>query len=148
MTKTAYLYAVCPGGEEGVLKTLGRKVCRFEFCVRRQLLRLEEKRVMGKSFKKTPATSFNYNGSKRRANKRVRRLLKDPETSLNRGHFKRAYCSWDIRDYREIASSFETFYKDQVRRWGVGRAWWWKDKNNPPTKEACRNIYDRWYRRK
>lgn len=55
---------------------------------------------MGKSRKKTPAvSSISYNGGKRRANKKVRRLLKDPEVNFDKGSFKKAYCSWDIRDY-------------------------------------------------
>lgn len=65
---------------------------------------------MGKSRKKTPAvSSISYNGGKRRANKKVRRLLKDPEVNFDKGSFKKAYCSWDIRDYREVAPSFEVF---------------------------------------
>ena len=31
----AIIYAVCPGGEEAVLKTVGRRACRFESCVLR-----------------------------------------------------------------------------------------------------------------
>lgn len=68
---------------------------------------------MGKSRKKTPAvSSISYNGGKRRANKKVRRLLKDPEVNFDKGSFKKAYCSWDIRDYREVAPSFEVFQRD------------------------------------
>lgn len=45
---------------------------------------------MGKSRKKTPAvSSISYNGGKRRANKKVRRLLKDPEVNFDKGSFKR-----------------------------------------------------------
>lgn len=104
---------------------------------------------MSRSYKKTPAvSSVSYNRSKRRANKKVRRVLKNPNSSLDGGKFKRAYCSWDIRDYREVAPSFVNFYKDQLLRWKKGRIWWWKDRDNPPTEEACRDIYNRWYRRK
>ena len=30
-------YAVCPGGEGAVLKTVGRKACRFESCALRHI---------------------------------------------------------------------------------------------------------------
>lgn len=41
-----------------------------------------------------------HNGSKRRANKKVRRLLKDRDIELPHALYKRAYCSCDIRYYR------------------------------------------------
>lgn len=93
-------------------------------------------------------SSNNYNGGKRRANKRARQLLKDPNTLLNGKSFKKTYCSWDIKDFREVATSFEYFYKDQVKRWCEGHIYWWRDKKNPPTGEACYNTYQRWYKRK
>lgn len=103
---------------------------------------------MSRSYKKTPSAGGNYTDSKRRASKKVRRLLKDRDIKLTGAEFRKCYCSWDIKDYFEIAPSFNTFYKDQVRRWAEGRIVWWKDKNNPPTREACFNTYCKWYRRK
>ena len=54
---------------------------------------------MSHSYKRHPAISgIIYNGSKRRANKKVRRLLKDRDIELPHSLYKRAYCSWDVRD--------------------------------------------------
>lgn len=101
---------------------------------------------MSRSYKKHPFASCGtvYKG-KQFANKKVRKSIKIP---CNKAAFKRMYCSWDIKDYTEVAPSFETFYKEQIARWEQGRIYWWKDKENPPTKEACKNTYAQWYLRK
>lgn len=106
---------------------------------------------MGKSRKKCPAISgIIYNGSKKRANKKVRQLLKNPEMSFTHNKFKRCYCSWDIRDYREVAPSFETFYKKRLAEWTRLKNYFPNSKNykNPPTKEQCLKEYLKWYVRK
>lgn len=101
---------------------------------------------MSRSYKHHPAISgITYNGSKRRANKKVRRLLKDLDIELPRGLYKRAYCSWDIRDYREIAPSLATFHKDQVYRWIYSR---YRKEKHPPTKTETKSLYEKWYVRK
>lgn len=104
---------------------------------------------MSHSYKKTPAAStIIYNGSKRRANHHVRRLLKDPCMKLDNGSFKKAYDRWNIRDYKEIAPSFETFYKDVLDRWYNLRRYSARVKDTPPTEEECRKLYHHWYVRK
>lgn len=104
---------------------------------------------MSRSYKKRPAVStVVYNGSKRRANRRVRRLLKDHDTMLDNASFKKAYCSWEIRDYKEVAPSFETFCKDMLDRWYNPRWHMRRRKETPPTREECLKLYRRWYVRK
>lgn len=53
------------------------------------------------------------------ANKKVRRLLKDPEVNFDKGSFKKAYCSWDNR---EVAPSFEVFSERWLERQKRNRA--------------------------
>lgn len=107
---------------------------------------------MSRSYKKHPSVStIAYNGSKRRANRQVRRCLKDREVALCHADFKKVYCSWDIHDFKEVAPSFEAFYRDMVNRW-------YNDtlshrlkkffKNAPPTRMDCLKIYRHWYVRK
>lgn len=105
---------------------------------------------MGKSRKKTPAvSSISYNGGKRRANKKVRRLLKDPEVNFDKGSFKKAYCSWDIRDYREVAPSFEVFSERWLERWKRNRARLGRrNPETPPTRKELWQAYQKWYLRK
>ena len=101
---------------------------------------------MSRSYKHHPAISgIIYNGSKRRANKRVRRLLKDLDIELPRGLYKRAYCSWDIRDYREVAPSVVIFHRDQVYKWLYSR---YRKGKHPPTRAETKSLYERWYVRK
>lgn len=101
---------------------------------------------MSRSYKHHPAISgIIYNGSKRRANKKVRRLLKDLDIELPRGLYKRAYYSWNIRDYREIAPSLVTFHRDQVYRWLYPR---YRKGKRPPTRAETKSLYERWYVRK
>lgn len=106
---------------------------------------------MSRSKKKTPATSTGtYNGSKRRANKRVRHLLKNPDMSFDHKSFKKVYCSWDIKDYKEVAPSFEVFSEIWLERWRRNTARLSKNKwkDNPPTRKQLWEMYQRWYLRK
>lgn len=104
---------------------------------------------MSRSYKKTPAiSSGTYNGSKRRANKKVRQMLKNLNVNFDGADFKKAYCSWDVEDYSEVAPVFTNFYKEQLRRWKNGTLFWWKDKDNPPSEEDCKKTYNKWYKRK
>lgn len=101
---------------------------------------------MSRSYKKHPFTSCgtSYKG-KQFANKKVR---KSNDIPRSKAAFKKVYCSWNIRDYTENGSSFEKFYQEQLLRWKEGAICWWKDKDNPPTRAACKNIYAQWYLRK
>lgn len=90
---------------------------------------------MSRSYKRHPAISgIIYNGSKRKANKKVRCLLKDRDIELPHGLYKRAYCSWDIRDYREVAPSLATFHRDQVYRWIYRKG------KHPPTRTETKSL--------
>ena len=102
---------------------------------------------MSRSYKKHPACStVSCKENKRRANKRVRSLLKNSDVSLDNARFKRAYESWDIRDWREAAPSFEHFYQWRGRflRFKRGRYVFIEQ----PTRKDCLNLYRRWYVRK
>ena len=106
---------------------------------------------MSRSRKKTPAVSTGtYNGSKRRANKKVRRLLKNPDMSFDHKSFRKAYCSWDIRDYKEVAPSLEIFSEIWLDRWRRNSARFLpKNKwGTPPTRKQLWEMYQRWYLRK
>ena len=89
-----------------------------------------------------------YNGSKRRTNKKVRRLLKDRDIELPHALYKRAYCSWDIRYYREVAPSLATFHRDQVYRWLYLRWASYRKGKHPPARAETKSLYERWYVRK
>lgn len=104
---------------------------------------------MSRSYKRHPAISGTiYHGSKRRANKKVRQLLKDRNIELPHGLYKRAYCSWDIRDYHEVAPSLVTFHRDQVHRWLYPRWSGVRRGDHIPTEDETRALYRRWYVRK
>lgn len=104
---------------------------------------------MGKSYKKHPAVStIVYNGSKRRSNKKVRRTLKDENHSFDRKQYRKIYDTWEIRDYKEIAPSFETFYKIILDKWYNPRIHTRRIKDTPPTREECLKLYKKWYVRK
>lgn len=102
---------------------------------------------MGKSYKKNPAISGTvYKEGKRAANRRVRQVLKNLDVKIPNRSFKKIYPMWDVRDYREVAPSFENFYKEQLSRWKHSR--YWSHGELPPTKKECWNWYQRWYKRK
>lgn len=103
---------------------------------------------MSRSYKKTPSSGGNYRDNKRKANRKVRRYLKDDEIILHGKKYRRVYDSWDIKDYHEVAESFESFYHDQLMRYYMPRWFERMYKDRPPTKEECWNIYQRWYLRK
>lgn len=105
---------------------------------------------MSRSYKKHPAAStVGLRSSKRWANKKVRGLLKDPEVILNHCDFKKAFESCEIRDYREVAKSFEKFFNDEVSRYEIGRYIANHHYMNcPPNRKESWNTYQRWYVRK
>lgn len=107
---------------------------------------------MSRSYKKHPVApdKVGYN-SKRLANRKVRRSVNRGEELLKGKSYRKLYDSWDIHDYIEYGDSFETFYQRALTRWQEtgyypgGRG---KRHDAPPSREYCKNIYDRWYRRK
>ena len=109
---------------------------------------------MSRSYKKNPfAPDTPVSGSKRLANKKVRRAVNrgDEETQNRKGtSYKKLFESWDIRDYSFYGGTFEEFYHHALIFWvetGLypGRG---KRHDTPPSREYCKNIYDRWYKRK
>ena len=67
---------------------------------------------MSRSRKKTPAVSTGtYNGSKRRANKKVRRLLKNPDMSFDHKSFRKAYCSWILEIIKKLLHHLKSSLK-------------------------------------
>lgn len=106
---------------------------------------------MSRSYKKTPAVSeTNIKGGKRLANKKVRRTLKKnlDLNFYNKSHYKRILNPWEVRDYREVAPSFEVFCEQQFDCWQKRKSWGVVVSNNPPTIEKLWELYQRWYRRK
>lgn len=74
---------------------------------------------MSRSYKKTPAVSTGIKGGKRLSNKKVRRALKKDLNMrfFNKSHYKKILDPWEVRDYHEIAPSFEVFCERQLDRW-------------------------------
>ena len=104
---------------------------------------------MSRSRKKTPYnTDTSQKFLKKVANKRDRRLLKNPDNSLPYSSYKKAFQSWDICDYKNYGHSFEEFYKEEVALWRHWRTLpYWK--NEPkPTREECWLDYLKQYLRK
>ena len=105
---------------------------------------------MSRSYKKHPFVSTTTSQSaKHLANRKVRRACKG-EKEQKGNSYKKLYCSWDIRDYIERGPSFEAFYQKALQRWKEtgyypGRG---KKHDTPPTREFCRNLYNKWYLRK
>lgn len=104
---------------------------------------------MSRSRKKTPYSTDNSGKDlKRVANKRIRRLLKNPDIDLRYKSYKKAYPSWDICDFRFYGEDFEKFYKKQIIRWKYRRLYsFWQDEKMPTRKE-CWQMYLKWYLRK
>lgn len=111
---------------------------------------------MSRSYKKTFAVSDSIKGGKRLANKKVRRTLKkDPDSyPSSKSHYKKIMNPWEVRDYREVAPSFEIFCERQLDKWRhlnwhilvytKGRV----SCEPKPTKKELWERYQRWYKRK
>lgn len=107
---------------------------------------------MSRSYKKTPAISeTNVKGGKRLANKKVRRLLKrDLNIQLfSKSWYKRILDPWEVRDYREVAPSFEVFCERDFNHWmkwfGYGYGY---PKRELRSEAELWELYQRWYKRK
>lgn len=104
---------------------------------------------MSRSYKKTPYCGDNKsNGMKKVANHKVRRLLKNPDVDFPHKAYRKAFCSWDICDYKYIQSSFESYYRDELRRWAEWRRYSWYKEKPKPTREECWKDYCKIYIRK
>lgn len=106
---------------------------------------------MSRSYKKHLAISGTvYKEGKRAANRRVRRLLKNPSIEMPHRSFKKFYPMWDVRDYREVACSFEQFYQYRLDWWAHTK---WRGNtahmgSPPPSREQAWRDYQRCYKRK
>lgn len=104
---------------------------------------------MSRSRKKNPySTDDSGKTLKRVANKRIRRLLKNPEIELRYKSYKKAYPSWDICDYRFRGDGFEEFYRKQINRWEHRRMFSYWCNEPKPTRKECWLMYLKWYLRK
>ena len=109
---------------------------------------------MSRSYKKSPyAPATPNHGAKRFANKRVRRQTDGSEEralNLKGTNYKKVYPTWDIRDFSFYGGTFEEFYAQALEVWKntgyyPGRG---KRHDEPPSREYCKILYDKWYRRK
>lgn len=63
--------------------------------------------------------------------------------------FKKVYESWDIKDWKEVAPSFERFYNEEVSNYEIGKHIYSRYyMHNPPDKNKSWNVYQRCYVRK
>ncbi|MCQ2801311.1 MAG: hypothetical protein MJ222_01455 [Bacilli bacterium] len=89
---------------------------------------------MSRSYKKTPYCGDETSKwNKRLANKRVRRILKNPDMELQNSSYKKAYQSWNIVDYYFI-QTFEEFSMN----WGAYFG----------SIQEARNYWEKYYKRK
>lgn len=74
---------------------------------------------MSRSYKKNPVVKDGTTAKmgKKYANRKIRRQLNDAdEELLSGGKYKKAYESWDIRDY-SFTKTFEDYKIDAIREW-------------------------------
>ncbi len=101
---------------------------------------------MSKSYKHTPYAGQQKNRyMKKLANRKVRRMLKNPDISLSYKSYKKAFESWDICDYYHKAFSFNKYYHRQINRW---YQWHNRNEKESPSEDEIREQYKRWYVRK
>lgn len=104
---------------------------------------------MSRSYKKHPALSgVNENGTKRMANRKVRRTLKNSDITLNGNDYKKIFCSWMIHDFTEVAPSKKAFIDREKERYYLYPWHWTKKLGHAPTDEEIMEFYNRWYVRK
>lgn len=103
---------------------------------------------MSRSYKKHLVCKDSDKWHKTKANRKARSLFKRGESASGKSGFKKLYDSWEISDYVEYGTSFDSFYKKQLKYWEDGCLYWWKDKKSPPPKKECWKVYNRLYRRK
>lgn len=99
---------------------------------------------MGKSYKHYPVCRHVTKGSKRIANKRVRRLLKNHNLTFMNCDYKRVYPQWEVCEQRYYSYNYLTFANIQRANWHIFHY----GNSYPCTEKNIRNNYDRWYRRK
>jgi hypothetical protein len=102
---------------------------------------------MSRSRKRTPRSGERKNRfAKRLANRRLRRLPIDDESiDFNHKQYRKAFCYYDICDYESVGTSFEEYYRRRVGMWfRCGFMF-----NAPfPSREQCKQDYERYFKRK
>lgn len=92
---------------------------------------------MSRSYHKTPNCCVKNPYAKRLAKRKARRSKDDLQNSA----YRKLYDSWDIKDYKEIGTSFEHFYNHMLKQA--------KALNEEPlTEKEARKLYYKWYKRK
>ena len=80
---------------------------------------------MSRSHRKQPVWKDHNSGAKRTANRRVRRILSNPEIVLDHGKYKRVFCSYDIFDYCSIVPrDFREYYRRSQLQYGNASQGW------------------------
>ena len=98
---------------------------------------------MSRSYKKTPRCGDTKNKFIKKYANRVLRRQK-LTSDLQHNSYKKNYCSYDICDYDEVGTSFETFWSRRVNSWHN-----WFHRYEPfPNREEAYKEWMRWYKRK
>jgi hypothetical protein len=99
---------------------------------------------MSRSYKHTPYWGDDKsNGMKQIANRKVRRLLKDPDNSLPGKSYKKCFCSWNICDYYTIyPDGFNEYYQREIERW---YQWGAKYDEPFPDRKICLQKFKKHY---
>ena len=93
---------------------------------------------MSRSYHKTPnAGCENNKFAKRWAKRKVRHS----DDTLQHNAYRKQFDPWEIKDYKEIGTSFEAFYAYQLKLAQIFA-------EEPPTRREARTKYDHIYRRK
>lgn len=109
---------------------------------------------MSRSYKKTPYCGQRKNKDmKKYANHRVRRLLKNPNTTLYGNDYRKLFETWDICDFCSIQHrGFECYYEESLSRWehdrNLGRSYYYGSLSVPPTRDEVWQYWIKTYRRK
>ena len=100
---------------------------------------------MSRSYKKTPRSGDTKDKFfKRYANRRLRHKPFDEEPLQNKS-YKKDFCCYDICDYEEVGTSFEQYYRGQIKWWRVFSCY----SNEPfPTREKAWQEYLKYFIRK
>ena len=93
---------------------------------------------MSRSYHKTPNAGCAIN---KYAKRWARRKTRHSNDTLQHKGYRKQFDSWEIKDYKEIGTSFEAFYAYQLKLAQMFA-------ETPPTRAEARKEYDRMYRHK
>lgn len=103
---------------------------------------------MSRSYKKTPICKDHTTGMKKIANRKVRRMMKNPHVHLPGRLYRRAFNSYDICDWVFMGTDFETYYKEEVAKWKEMKDKYSWYKEEMPTRESCKKEWMKMYKNK